>query len=172
MKNIINQDEILFYEDFMKNIMPKALKNLQDDTKALWGKMQAQDMVEHLEVNILTSMILKDVPHQTPNKKQVLGRNLIYTKIKMGRNLSNPSLKYGLPPHKYQDVRIAVNKLIEKISLFFNIFAKKPTSYSLNMFLGDLNYAENLAFHYKHCKHHITQFGLIEDDDIEEYWIP
>lgn len=167
MDTIIKSEQVAFYEDFFKNTVPKVLKQVTPETQGRWGKMKIQDMIEHLEVNVIASTILENPPPRIPTESQKNARELIYTNIPMARNLYNPTLQYGLPPLKYASVEIAVEKLLDKLNIFFKFFNKKPNTYSLNMFLGDLNYAENLAFHYKHFKHHLMQFGLIEDENIE-----
>lgn len=168
MSTIIDSEKVAFYESFFKETVPQLLEKLTPETQGLWGKMKVQDMIEHLEVAIIASTILENPPAKVPNKNQKEARELIYTDIPMARNLYNPTLQYGLPPLKYPSLEVAIEKLSDKIKIFFKFFNRKPNNHSLNMFLGDLNYAENLAFHYKHFTHHLTQFGLIEGDNIDE----
>lgn len=159
---MINLDKITFYEGFLKNTVPQAVKKLQPYSKGLWGKMQPQDMIEHLEVSVTLTTILKTPPAQAPTPFQKKFRDsLIYGEGEMPRNVQNPTFKYGLPPHKHPDLETACQKLIEKVDMFFSIYQGKPNHHSWTMFAGDLNYAENLAFHYKHFKHHLSQFDLL-----------
>ena len=168
MNTVIIPEKVTLYEDFLKNTAQDAIQRLTPETKGLWGKMKVQDMVEHLEVNVIASTILELPPAEIPSERQKQARGLIYTDVPMARNLYNPTLQYGLPPLKYSSLDIAIEKLLTKITVFFKSFEKKPSGHSLNMFLGDLNYAENVAFHYKHFKHHLTQFGMIKDENEEE----
>lgn len=159
---MISSEKLEFYTNFLKNVVPEALEKLTIDTKAEWGKMKPQDMVEHLEVALLSSAIVKNSAPAPPNSAQApFKETLIYTDTEMARNVQNPLLQYGLPPHKYSDLETAKAKLVEKMGLFFRSFENKENAISLNIFLGDLNFDEWKVFHYKHFKHHFTQFGLL-----------
>ncbi len=159
---MISNDKVVFYENFLKSTVSKSLNKLQAHSKGLWGKMNAQDMVEHLEMAVTLTTILKNSPMQAPTPLQEKSRTgLIYGDEEMPRNVQNPAFRYGLPPHKYPDLETAREKLLEKIAMFFENYKDKPDFHSWTMFAGDLNYAENLAFHYKHFKHHLSQFDLL-----------
>jgi hypothetical protein len=43
-----NVNDAKLRRDFLENILPGIVDNLDVDTKPLWGKMTAQHVVEHL----------------------------------------------------------------------------------------------------------------------------
>ncbi len=124
--------------------------------------MTAQHMVEHLHTAIITSTIVTEKVPLPPNKMQTDSRNaLLYSPNEMPRNVQNPAFQFGLPAYSNANIDEAKVKLQKSIESFMKVRESKPNGIAFNSFVGDINFDEQLILHYKHFKHHFSQFGLI-----------
>lgn len=125
--------------------------------------MTAQHMVEHLGYTVVGSTILSSKKEPAPlnSFQQEFKQVLIFSDADMQRGLQNPMFQFGLPPYQYKDIEEAKKKLVEKIFQYYKILEANPTALNFTMLLGDINFEESQIFHYKHFKHHFTQFELL-----------
>lgn len=147
---------------FLQSTIPAATAKLLATTKPHWGKMTAQHMIEHLYTAVVSSTIIKNTPPIPASPRQEEFKNaLVYSLEPMAKNLDNPAFRFGLPDYTNPTIVEAKAKLLSSLERFFTIYEGKEDAYNFNPFLGDLHAQETLMFHYKHFKHHYTQFGLI-----------
>ncbi|WP_338764827.1 hypothetical protein WAF17_00390 [Bernardetia sp. ABR2-2B] len=147
---------------FLQTTVPAATSKLLSVTKPHWGKMTAQHMIEHLYTAVISSTIIKKTPPIPASPNQEMFKNvLIYSPEPMAKNLDNPAFRFGLPDYTNPTIIEAKAKLLSSLERFFEVYEGKNYAYNYNPFLGDLHAQETLVFHYKHFKHHYTQFGLI-----------
>jgi oxepin-CoA hydrolase/3-oxo-5,6-dehydrosuberyl-CoA semialdehyde dehydrogenase len=147
---------------FLQTTIPAATAKFLATKKPLWGKMTAQHMIEHLYTAVVSSTIIKKTPPIPANPRQEEFKNiLVYSLAPMGKNLDNPAFRFGLPDYTNPSIIEAKAKLLSSLERFFEVYEGKDDAYNFNIFLGDLHTQETLLFHYKHFKHHYTQFGLI-----------
>jgi oxepin-CoA hydrolase/3-oxo-5,6-dehydrosuberyl-CoA semialdehyde dehydrogenase len=147
---------------FLQIQVPQAVQRLKPDQKPIWGKMTAQHMVEHLASSVLTTTILSAREPQQPTAQQQQSKQqFIYSPDELPRNLQNPALQFGLPAYTHPSLLIASEKMKGSLQIFFRTFATHPTGISYTTFMGDMTFEEHLVFHYKHFKHHFSQFNLL-----------
>ena len=159
---ILEPHRIVEAKRFLQTTIPAATSKLLAVTKPHWGKMTPQHMIEHLYTTVVSSTIIKSTPPLPPNSYQQEGKNmLIYSLEPMPKNLDNPVFRFGLPRYTNPSLTEAKAKLFSSLERFFEIYEGREDAYNFNVFLGDLHAHETLIFHYKHFKHHYTQFGLI-----------
>jgi hypothetical protein len=152
--------ETLEREYFIKKTAINAIKRLNEDTPALWGKMNARQMVEHLS---------EYIEHANGKRKmQVLTEPVKLPAFKAFL-LSDKEFKPGTPnsqmPDTPQSPRLeSLEQAIEELELnlykFFDRFAGKEQETENHIFFGPLNYEEYLTLLHKHLLHHLKQFGL------------
>jgi hypothetical protein len=158
----MEETEKIDYRHFLTNEIPKAITKINFDTKPLWGKMTAQHMIEHLIHSTIVSTILTHQPAKAPNAFQYKWKNEIIVGIEeMPRNIQNPLFQFGLPPYRFEKFEDSQKNLIEKIKVFYTLYDKTPSGVNFQSFFGDLDFEELQRFHYKHFKHHFTQFGAL-----------
>lgn len=159
---ITNTEEAIDYRYFLTNIVPPAITKIKFETKPLWGKMTAQHAIEHLSHSLIVSTILTHQPAKAPNMLQSKWKqDIIVSPSDMPRDLQNPMFQFGLPPYKFTHFEESQKNLTEKIKNFFNLYDKTPSGVNFHSFFGDLNFEELQRYHYKHFKHHLTQFGAL-----------
>ncbi len=159
---ILEPHRIIEANRFLQTTIPVATKKLLSVNKPHWGKMTAQHMIEHLYTTVIGSTIIKKTPPiPATSRQEETKKVLIYSPADMPKNLDNPAFRFGLPDYTNPSITEAKTKLLTSLERFFEIYEGKEDAYNFNPFLGDLQAQETLLFHYKHFKHHYTQFGLL-----------
>jgi hypothetical protein len=156
-----------YFQDLMLNILDKehifkALSQLRADTSPLFGKMNAQDMVEHL---ILSMTFCNGKAPQVlmieERSSQVIKHHTVNTGKEMGRGFKAPMLGDTPPPLIQEDLHAAIEQLKKEMEDFDSFFKKAPHATPISPVLGTLDHAEWIIFHNKHFTHHFKQFGLV-----------
>jgi hypothetical protein len=134
------------------------LSKLSTDTKPLWGKMNAQQMIEHMVQQIEYSNGKKintcDLPaEEAAGEKQ----KWIYTDVEIPKNLVLGPLPENF---RYANLETAMKQLTQELNDFEEYF-NKPGITSIHAGYGPMDYNEWLIWHGKHFTHHFKQFGLL-----------
>ena len=138
------------------------LDHLSDSTQALWGKMTAQHMVEHLVQAVqMGNGKLKVECFNPPEKIPTLKRFLMSDRP-LPKLFINPLIGPDLLPLKFSNLDEAKENLKKEIDDYYNCFEKNPGLKFMNATFGELNKEEWDKFHQKHFTHHLSQFGLID----------
>lgn len=155
------------YHSFLKDtLFSEYLSRLTPETQPLWGKMNAQQMVEHLSVvfmlgngKINASLIVS--PEQSAKGKQAL----MVDKKPFPKNITNELTGDTPKPLKYSSLSEAILKLKEQIALFYDYHQALPKELPSHPVFGPLSFEEWTYFESKHCLHHLAQFGLAAEAD-------
>ena len=146
--------------------LEKLKNDLKVDSQAVWGKMSAQHMVEHLSRIFLMS-IEKENPIGLVISEQDLYkyRRFLLSNRPIKRHVNFPGLPPGaLDELKQHTLADAVAELKDRIDQFYLFYDENPDERKLHPYFGNLNGWEWEVFHYKHMIHHLTQFGLLPED--------
>lgn len=152
------EDKILF----LKEEFVPLLRQLQPATQPAWGKMDAQQMVEHLRNAFkvangkfqVTEMITTDTAHL--EKLQAF----IMTDKPFRENTKSPALPDEPLPKRFDSLSTAIDKMEEELKAVFAVYEANPELEILNPVFGKLNFHQQVALLYKHVTHHLHQFGL------------
>ncbi len=156
---MMDQDKRLFVEVELASL----LMTLADNTAAKWGKMNAQQMLEHLQGFFEVSTEKKIYPLVTPEEQLPLFKEFLYSDKKFRENTKAPVAIIGEEPlpltqASLQDAQLALQ---QTISDFFTYFTTHPGKQTIHPVFGPLNFEEWVLLHYKHATHHCRQFALI-----------
>lgn len=141
-----------------RKYLESLLLKLQPSTFAIWGKMTAQQMVEHLISQVEYTNGKKkpfcEVSEEEANNARQIN---IYTAVEIPRNVV-----FGTPQQKllYPDLVSATKQLMTELRDFDRYFAE-PGKTEIHGAFGPMTYKEWLIWHSKHFYHHLQQFGLI-----------
>ena len=148
---------------FLRKGMFLLLEKLTADKIQVWGKMNAQQMLEHLSdfFNVSTGKITFDLV--TPAEHLPKYREFLYSDKEFRENTKAPSNVLGevpLPERKanIESAREYLKKSVEEFINFFQGDIEKRTTHPV---FGPLNFEEWVLLHYKHVRHHLRQFGLL-----------
>jgi hypothetical protein len=145
---------------FLLNEYPLLLRKIDPSTKGHWGKMNVQQMIEHMidsvrEANGKLQRTLVTPEDRVPKMKEFL----------MSEKEFRPETKNALMgdepvPVSKSSVTEAINELEIELRDFVNRFKNDNESRITNPFFGELNFEEWIQLLHKHAIHHLKQFGV------------
>ncbi len=146
---------------FLKEELIPLIKHLAPDAKGKWGKMDGQQMVEHVAdfFKISTGKLHFDLV--TPADMLPKFKAFLLSDKEFRENTKAPVLPDEPFPHRNKVMQLAVAELENEVNDFFILFKDKPTLIVQHPVFGDLNFDEWIQLHHKHVVHHLKQFGLI-----------
>jgi len=140
------------------------LAHLTPDTPALFGGMNAQNMVEHLAVTLKMSngKIFRDLILDE-EKSNIVKQHLIYSDAEMPKGIKSSTMGDVPPPLLHANLYDAVEELYQEVIAFHAYFGQKEIEVlPIHPRAGKLNYQEWTVFHTKHFVHHFKQFNLLD----------
>lgn len=152
-----------FIELNRRNIQ-KLLNGLTENTKPNWGKMTAQQMLEHLETTLLYSIGEPEAEKCfTPEELLEKYQDSLYNHRKMPKDFPAPFLPEDgtLPELKYKNLEQAKEKFLENLQKYQIYYRENPEAEHMHFVFGKLNKEMMELMHRKHFMHHFEQFNLI-----------
>lgn len=148
-------DKLYFLEtDFIE-----FCKTLEADAKGKWGKMNAQQMVEHFSDSVRMANGKDQFPLQTPEDRIPAMQNFIKSEKEFRENTPNNLIPDLPPPCRNQNMESAISELQMEIRDFISLFHDNPEKTLLNPFFGNLDFELWIQLLSKHAIHHAKQFG-------------
>lgn len=149
--------------NFIRSEFVPMLKNIQPDAVGKWGKMNAQQMAEHLSEIFKFSSQKTTFPLVTPAEQLPAYRAFLLSDKEFRENTRAPESIVPEEPmplrnNSYED---ATNELQNEITAFTWFFENNPEVKTCHPVFGDLDFDEWVLFHHKHVTHHLKQFGLL-----------
>ena len=150
------------YHEFLYEQFPELLNAVKADTPALWGLMNAQQMLEHIGTTIGFSN------GRFEAKPTVDAERLAYRKMRffeMDRPMPHNFRVEFVPetpnPLQFPNIDAAKNFVLQQLQRFDDYYAEHPGMTAVHPVLGSLNYNEWVENHARHFRHHLTQFGIL-----------
>lgn len=148
---------------FLKSDLFLLLSKLKGDEKGKWGKMNAQQMIEHLSGFFKVSTQKIHFPLTTPAEHLPRYKEFLMSKKEFKENTKAPVLPEDPLPLQFSSMEEAMNDLEKSVEDFFDFFKDDPSKTTLHPAFGELNFDEWVQLHHKHVTHHLKQFGLIDN---------
>ncbi|HEV8504998.1 MAG TPA: hypothetical protein VGQ53_06350 [Chitinophagaceae bacterium] len=136
------------------------LNILQSETPALWGRMNAQNMIEHLieAVEYTNGKRMADLRFP-PGKADQQRKDLVHGDFVIPNGVQG-YLPDATKTKKFKDLPTAIRELNKELDAF-EIFFKTEGMTAIHFEFGPMNYNEWIIWHGKHFTHHFKQFGLL-----------
>jgi oxepin-CoA hydrolase/3-oxo-5,6-dehydrosuberyl-CoA semialdehyde dehydrogenase len=148
--------------DISKTLLEEKLSTLKEDTKAQWGIMTPQHMLEHLEFTLKIAVEEIQIEIATPEEHLEKVQESLYNYKKMPRNYKMPLMKEeGLEDLAHPDLETAKQAFLQAYDNFETFFKENTDITTKNAVFGELNYFEWKLLNRKHFNHHFEQFGLL-----------
>ena len=147
--------------DFIKYDFIQLIKNLPADAMGNWGKMTAQQMVEHVSGFFKVSTNQLHFPMVTPVEHLPKYKEFLLSEKEFRENTKAPVLPEEPTSLVNKSMEDAIADLEKQIQLFADKFSSGEIVTSQHPVFGDLNFEEWVLLHYKHLLHHAKQFGLM-----------
>ena len=143
------------HSEIDRRVLKERARRLTADAVAQWGKMNAPQMVAHL-TNAMR-MATGDLPVQGkrhPARLFPLKQLLIYV-LPMPKNLPTAKELISRAPDPF-------NCEVEAFSAALDDFASRPADYAWppHPLFGAMSRRDWGALTYRHCDHHLRQFGV------------
>lgn len=150
-------------ENFLKNEYVPILRKVTPGLPAKWGKMDIQQMIEHMRdvFKVASGKIVLPLLNTDPEKlaKQ---RAFIMSDHPFRENTRVPVMPEEPRPHKYSSLDEAIGKLEPELNEVFVVYASDPQKTTMNPIFGELDYEQQVNLLHKHALHHLRQFGLAD----------
>ncbi|MFT7589978.1 MAG: oxepin-CoA hydrolase/3-oxo-5,6-dehydrosuberyl-CoA semialdehyde dehydrogenase, partial [Limisphaerales bacterium] len=136
---------------------------LKEDTKAVFGILTPQHMVEHMESVWKIALGEIDSPIDTPEKFLEKYQESLWNYKSMPLNFAHPPSKVGeLELLRHKNLKEASDAMLKAYDALELRFKEDDSFKSLNPVFGMLDHFENTLLNQKHLHHHFKQFGLEE----------
>ncbi|HEU4473133.1 MAG TPA: hypothetical protein VFR58_18705 [Flavisolibacter sp.] len=147
--------------DFLKHRFTALLRKLPSDTRAQWGKMTLQQMIEHFSDSVrISSGKTPFTDIMTPPEHLEKLRAFILSDKPFRENTTNPLMSEVPAPVRTPSVKDAIIELEKELAYFFAVFEKNKLQVTRSPHFGDFNFEQNVHLLHKHARHHLRQFGL------------
>lgn len=147
---------------FLKNEYTPKLRMLRPDAQRLWGKMNVQQMIEHMSdyVRIGSGKTPSVVVH--PPEIVERTRMFLVSETPFKENTPNKLLPDEPVAVRHANITDAISELQSELDDLFEIFNAEPGKMVTNPFFGELDYDMSVQLLHKHAWHHLRQFGINE----------
>jgi hypothetical protein len=149
-------------EAFLRHLMLEALARLAEDAPAAWGRMTAQQMVEHLAWVFAVSTGRDRVECPVPEPERERMKPFLRSNRPSPREFMNPVLVGGLPPLRHPGLAEAKASLRVEVDCFLQHSLAAPDALHVHPVFGPIDAEGWSRTHFKHGFHHLLQFGLVE----------
>jgi len=147
---------------FLRNDLVKMLATIDPATKPLWGKMNPQQMVEHMSYAMRQASGKDPYTIVTAEEHLPKMQAFLMSEKPFRENTPNQLLPDEPAPAKHESMQDSLNDLQAEIDHFFHVYGTDPQKTITNPFFGELNYDMQIQLLHKHAWHHLRQFGITE----------
>jgi Protein of unknown function (DUF1569) len=149
--------------NFISKEYTQLLKDLSADAAGKWGKMNGQQMVEHVAAFFAVSAGKIKFDLVTPVEHLPKYKEFLLSDKEFRENTKAPSsvISEDVQPLRYANMQEALTNLQQSIVDFEAYFKNDKLKTTLHPVFGELNFEEWVLLHYKHVTHHLRQFGLM-----------
>jgi oxepin-CoA hydrolase/3-oxo-5,6-dehydrosuberyl-CoA semialdehyde dehydrogenase len=147
---------------FITLTFSSLLPSLPGNKTGIWGKMNAQQMVEHVADFYKISSGKLVFPVQTPGDMLPKYKAFLMSDKEFRENTRGPeNIVPEEPfPGRNSSFANALAELENETKDFVEFFKNNPGITTPHPVFGELNFEEWVLLHYKHVTHHARQFGL------------
>ncbi len=140
--------------------MLDALDRLTISKKPLWGKMTAQEMVEHLSDLLIMSRGLNNFTPNENDETFARRQQFLYSDKEMARNIAIPFRK-DIIELRHNELALSIDEFTIEWLNFIEYYEENPGATETHPYYGELDFEKWGKLHVKHFMHHFQQFELI-----------
>lgn len=146
--------------DFLRDKYTAVLAALDGNATRRWGKMDVQQMIEHMADYVRIASGRTPVEVVTPAENLERMQAFLGSEKPFRENTPNSLMADEPPPHRHDTKEAAVAQLQDEVNHFFAVYEATPGLKVNNPFFGALGYDMQVQLLHKHSTHHLRQFGL------------
>lgn len=146
---------------FLKNELTGHLQNIPADRTPAWGKMNLQQMTEHLSRDAFRVASGKVIfPLMTPEEHIPKMQEFLRSDKPFKENTVNRLMAAEPLPLVHKDMPAALAELQTEINDFFEAYQQEPGKKVMNPSFGEMDFELQVLLLHKHALHHLRQFGV------------
>jgi oxepin-CoA hydrolase/3-oxo-5,6-dehydrosuberyl-CoA semialdehyde dehydrogenase len=151
------------FKEINRSTVETYLKSLTEESKAAWGMMSAQHMVEHMEMAYrIASGEIQDFEIATAPEHLDKVVEMVYNHKPMPRTFAHPLMqKEQTESLQHPDLVTAKQKMFDAWERCEAFFKANPEAKTKNAVFGELDKFEWDLLNVKHWNHHLSQFGIL-----------
>jgi len=146
---------------FFNTTLANALIKLETDSTAVWGDMNAQQMLIHL---IQSSKMMHFGNKNLLVKEKYVEKaiSFLYTDKEIKKGLVVPNdIGFNFNEKIIEDIEELKGKLINSSDNMLAFLIENTEFKAIHPYFGELNTKQWILFQRKHYSHHLNQFGLL-----------
>lgn len=147
--------------DFFRLHVPHYLTALTADTKALWGTMNAMQMIDHLTAGTHLFMAKQETALEVPQEKVARYKAFLMSDKPFMENAPKPALYARYEGKSRGEMATRKAAFLEALATFDAQTSTDLDFWSFHPSFGRLHAEETRQLQYKHIRHHFQQFGLM-----------
>ena len=138
------------------------LRKLSAEQMGKWGKMNAQQMVEHITDTLRVTNGKKYQNKELTPEQTEKARSFFLSEKPFRENTTNHLLPVVPYPFSNATIQDAIKEMEQELNEFFSSFENNSEHKTINPFAGEFNFEQWVHLLHKHFVHHAKQFGLID----------
>jgi hypothetical protein len=148
--------------DFIRTTLFDSLKDASPGIIPNWGKMNCQQMIEHLASFFDVSSGKLHFDLVTPEEDLPKFKAFLLSDKAFRENTKAPLTVIGEDPLPLTKANLeeAINSLQKSVDGFCTYYEQQGATPTVHPVFGPLNFDEWVQLHFKHVTHHLRQFGL------------
>ncbi len=144
----------------LEKLLYKIGKNVQADTPAQWGKMNAHQMIEHLGLVLVLSTGKFDLPYKGTEEAAKGYWDGFQASENPWKDVF-PTTSFGDPkPPRNATIEASKAALQQTFKKYLAYCEANPAAINSHFYLGNLSVDQWRQVHVKHLQHHARQFGM------------
>lgn len=148
--------------EFLRSGYTPMLSVLAADAPRKWGKMNVQQMIEHMSDYVRIASGRTPMEIITPEEKLPRLHLFLASDKPFPENTPNVLMPETPNPERHATKQDAVTELQQELDHFFAVHGQEAGRKTANPFFGMLDYDLQVHLLYKHAMHHLRQFGAVE----------
>lgn len=146
---------------FLRSGYTKILNELNTDAPRKWGKMNVQQMIEHMSdyVRIASGRTPMEIVTEAERLPRMQG--FLESEKQFPENTPNVLMSDTPAPVRHATKQDAVSELQHELDHFFKVHEDDAAKKTANPFFGELGFDQQVQLLHKHATHHLRQFGAI-----------
>ena len=145
---------------WLKSEYTKRLAELKPDAERLWGKMNVQQMIEHMSDYVRIANGRTPMNIVTPEEHLDRAQSFLKSEKPFKENTPNSLMPDEPPAARHANTTDAIQELQGEVDHLFEVFEKDAALKIANPFFGNLDFDMQVQLLHKHGWHHLRQFGV------------
>ena len=155
------------YQRFLFEKFPQLLEELDAQQEAKWGRMNAHQMVEHLaQVISIANGRFNATANAEPERLTYRKMRFLEKEIAFPRGVRVDFVSEEPLPTMFPNIQLSKEFTLNQLQRFFDYHTEHADLKPVHPVFGMMNYEEWTQFQARHIKHHLQQFGVLDEEYI------